>query len=29
VLAEALSQMQRWSAIGLHLPISVNIWATI
>jgi len=25
VLAEALSQMQRWSAIGLHLPISVNI----
>jgi diguanylate cyclase (GGDEF)-like protein/PAS domain S-box-containing protein len=25
VLAEALSQMRRWAALGLHLPVSVNI----
>ncbi len=25
VLTEALSQMSRWAAIGVHLPISVNI----
>ncbi|WP_296573576.1 bifunctional diguanylate cyclase/phosphodiesterase [Zoogloea sp.] len=25
VLTEALSQMRRWAAIGLHLPVSVNI----